>query len=133
MATLNVSVVRRQAMLDNLCGQLNSGTIKIYTGSMPATPETAVSSQTLLGTLTLNATAFGSASSATPSVATAGSITQDSSADATGTAAWARIATSGGTAVMDVDVGTSATTIVLNTTSIVSGGPISISSFTLSL
>lgn len=133
MATLNVSVARRQAMLDNLTGQLNSGTIKVYTGSMPATPETAVGAQTLLGTLTLNSTAFGSASSATPSVATANSITQDSSADATGTAAWARIASSGGTAIMDVDVGTSSTTIVLNTTSIVSGGPISISSFTLSL
>ena len=133
MATLNVSVARRQAMLDNLTGQLNSGTIKIYTGSIPATPETAITSQTLLGTLTLNSTAFGSASSATPSVATANSITQDSAADATGTAAWARVATSGGTVVMDVDVGTSATTIVLNTTSIVSGGPISISSFTLSL
>jgi len=61
MATLNVSVVRRQAMLDNLCGQLNSGTIKIYTGSMPATPETAVSSQTLLGTLSVRVCELGDA------------------------------------------------------------------------
>lgn len=133
MATLTLSVARRQARVDSVTARLNSGLIRIYSGTIPATPATAIGAQVLLGTLTFGATAFGAATSATPAVATANAITQDSGADNTGTAAWARILESDGTTVvMDVDVGTSATTIVLNTTSIVSGGPITCSSFTLS-
>jgi len=133
MATLTLSVARRQARVDSVTARLNSGLIKIYTGTIPATPATAIGAQVLLGTLTFGATAFGAATAATPSVATANAITQDSSADATGTAAWARILESDGTTVvMDVDCGTSAATLILNTLSIVSGGPITCSSFTLS-
>lgn len=134
MATFTPSAVRRKAALENWAAQANSGTIKIYTGTIPSNPETAVSGQTLLGTLTFSSTAFGSGTTAHPSVVTANAITQDSSADATGTAAWARILASDGTTVLaDVDVGTSGATINLNTTSIVAGGPISITSFTVSL
>ena len=51
-------------------------------------------------------------------------------ADADGTATWARIADSAGTFVGDVDIGVSGSgaTIVMNTTSIVAGGSISITS-----
>jgi hypothetical protein len=64
-------------------------------------------------------------------VLTFSAITQDTSADATGTATWARIADSTGATVFDCDVGTSGATLNLNTTSIVAGGPIQVSSFTL--
>ena len=107
------------------------GTIKIYTGTMPATTATAVTSQTLLGTLTF-AKPSGAVSDKT---FTAAAITQDSSADATGTATWARIADSSGNAVIDIDI-----TVVggggalqLNTVNIVAGGPILVSSFVIYL
>jgi hypothetical protein len=107
----------------------NSGYIRIYDGTRPASPATAVSTQTLLAELTCNATFAAGASSG---VLTLNSITQDSSANATGTASWFRMFKSDGTTVvMDGDVGTSGSDLNLNTTSIVSGGPVSITSFVI--
>jgi hypothetical protein len=50
---------------------------------------------------------------------------------ATGTAGFCRLAannTAGGTGIVDLDVGTSGTSVIVNTTSFVSGGPIVVSS-----
>ncbi len=79
---MKTSIVARNAELDALAALANSGYISIYSGSQPATPETAASG-TLLAELRFNATAFGAAASG---AITAGAITADSSADATGTA-----------------------------------------------
>lgn len=125
------SAAARNAMADALTAAIgNGGLVKIYTGSQPATPDTAISTQTLLGTLTCGSPFAPAASSG---VITANSITQDSSADATGTAAWYRLCNSDGTAVHDGTIGTSAADLILNTTSIVSGGPISVSSFAITV
>lgn len=109
-----------------------AGTIKIYTSPMATLPSDAISSQTLLGTLT-----FSDPSGATPSggVFTASAITQDSSADATGTAAWARILDSNSVVVADIDITVSGGggAMQMNTTSVVIGGPILISAFTVTL
>lgn len=109
-----------------------AGTIKIYTSPMPTLPSDAITTQTLLGTLT-----FSDPSGATPSggVFTASAITQDSSADATGTAAWARIADSAGVVVMDMDVTVTGGggAMQMNTTSIVVGGPILITAMTVTI
>lgn len=102
-----------------------SGNILIYTGPMPANPDTAATG-TLLGTLPLSSV-FGTSASG---VLTANAIIQ-ANAVATGTAAWARVQTSGGVGVIDMDVGTSGASLNLNTTAIVSGGPIQITSLTL--
>lgn len=104
-----------------------AGTIKIYTGTIPTDANTAIGAQVLLATLTFSATAFGAASNG---VATASAITSDSSADATGTATWARIASGGGTTIMDVTVGTSGEDINFNTVSFVTAAAIAISSLT---
>ena len=114
--------------VDDIDAGAGAGTIKIYDGTQPASANTAVSTQTLLATLTFSDPAFGAASSG---VATASAITSDSSADATGTASWARIADSDGNTVFDCDVGTSATTIVLNSASITSGGTVACTAFTV--
>ena len=79
---IQTSIVARNAELDALAPLANSGYIRIYTGSIPATPETAVSG-TLLAELQFGATAFGAAAAG---VITANAITQDSSADNTGVA-----------------------------------------------
>lgn len=117
------------AVVDLIDAGAGAGTIKIYTGTQPATGDTALSGNTLLGTLTFSDPAFGATNSS--GVATASAITSDTNADATGTATFARIADSNGATVFDCDVGTSATTIVLNSTSITSGGTIALSAFTM--
>lgn len=124
--TLGISVAARNAMLDAITTAIgSSGKVRIYSGTRPATGGTAT---TLLAELPLSATAAAAASSG---VLTLNAITNDSSADATGTASWFRILTSGNTAVIDGDVGTSGSDLNLNTVSIVSGGPVAISSFTI--
>ena len=69
--------------------RLNNGgaaTVEIYTGTKPADPSAAITSQVLLGTCTCSATA-GTFSGRR---FTFNAITQDSAADASGTATWAR-------------------------------------------
>jgi hypothetical protein len=111
-----------------------AGYIEIRTGSQPATANTAASG-TLLGTLTLSNPAFGNATTASPSVATASAITSDTNADATGTAGWFRAYSGGGTAVIDGVISTVAAgtgDMQLDSTSIVAGGTIAVSSWTVS-
>jgi len=104
----------------------NSGKLRIYSGSRPATGGTAT---TLLAELTCNATFAPSASGG---VLTLNSIAQDASADATGTATWFRLVKSDGTThVMDGDVGTSGSDLNLNSTSITAGATVSVTSFTI--
>jgi hypothetical protein len=123
-----------KAAVDAVAALCNSGTLKIYTGSQPTDANTAVGAQTLLGTLTLSATAFGASSASGSKVvtATANTITDDTSADATGTAAWFRVLKSNGTSIVfDGSVGTSGCDLNLASTSIVAGEDISVTSFTI--
>lgn len=107
--------------------------LRIYdaTSGVPANANTALGSQVLLGTLTFSATPFPAA---VAGVLTANAITQDSAADATGTAAFYRILNAAGTTTYaQGTVGTSGADLNLNTTSIVSGGPIAVTALTISL
>lgn len=118
------------AIRDLIDAGSGAGTIKIYTGTQPASPQDAVSG-TLLGTLTCSDPCAPGASTG---VLTFSAITQDSAADATGTAGYARIADSSGNAVLDIECTTSTpNTLQLNTLSIVVGGPITCSSLTLTM
>ena len=128
---LKLSNAAANAAVDALTALLNSGYIRIYSGSQPTDANTAIGAQVLLAELTFGATAFGAA---VAGVATANAITQDSSANATGTAAWARFFKSDGTTVVcDGSVGTASSNLILNTTSIVSGVPVSCSALTFTL
>jgi len=117
----------RNAMLDQITtGAGASALLRIYDGARPATGGAAT---TLLAELTCNATFAAAAASG---VLTLNDITQDSSANATGTATWFRIVKSDGTThVLDGNVGTSGSDLNLTTTSIVSGQPVSVTSFTI--
>jgi hypothetical protein len=125
--TIGINATVRNNMLDQITSRAGSNArIRIYSGSRPATGGTET---TVLAELTGNATF---APAATGGVLTLNAITQDSSANATGTATWFRIDSSGGTNhVFDGDVGTSGSDLNLNSTSIVAGGTVSISSFTV--
>lgn len=121
------SAVNTQA--NALKSEFDNGYLRIYSGTQPATADTALSGNTLLAELRFNATAFGSASSG---VLTANAITQDSSADASGTASFYRAFKSDGTTVlMDGNVGTSGTNMVVATTTITAGQTVSCSSFSI--
>lgn len=122
-----LSNVAANTQADAFGALLNSGTIKIYDGTQPATADTAITTQTLLATLTFGATAFGSASAG---VLTANAITGGTIA-ASGTAAWCRCFKSDGTTVvMDGTVGTSAANLIVSTTTFTSGVSVTCSSFT---
>jgi hypothetical protein len=123
---LGYSTALRNAQLDAITTAIGtSGLLRIYNGTRPATGGTAT---TLLAQLALSATAAAAASSG---VLTFSAITNDSAADATGTATWFRITTSGGTAVIDGDVGTSGSDLNFNTVSFVSGAVIAVTSLTI--
>lgn len=128
---MQIAYATANAACDAIAALCNSGKLRIYTASKPANADTALSGQTLLAELTLNATAFGAASNG---VATANAITSDSSADNTGTAAWFRVLASNGTTVIyDGTVGTSGCDLNLNTTSITSGAQVAITALTITV
>lgn len=124
-----ITTAAANAMLDGLASHLGeSCKLRIYDGTQPAGPGTAITSQVLLAELTLNADAFAAAANG---VLTANAITSDASADATGTATWFRLLTSGGTAVCDGSVGTSGCDLNLNSTAITAGGTVAVTSLTI--
>lgn len=105
--------------------------IEFYTGAIPTALGDALTDQVKLGTLTCS----DPAATQTAGVITFGTITQDSAADASGTAAWAYIKDSTGAIVNAVDVTDNAGDgfIKVNTTTIVAGGPIAITSLTITV
>ncbi len=127
---ITLSTDSKDAVLNALKARIDAGgaagSIKIYTGTKPAGPGTAISNQVLLGTLALSYPCGSVADGAL----TFGAITQDSQADATGTATWARIFDSAGNAKIDVDASVTGGSgfMQMNTTSVIINGPILINS-----
>jgi threonine dehydrogenase-like Zn-dependent dehydrogenase len=121
----------RDAAINAIAATLNGGSVRIYSGTAPANADAALSGNTLLAQATLNATAFGAASSG---VVTANSITADSSADATGTPTFFRLLTSGGTVVYQGTAGASGQELNLADLSsgqILAGGSVTVTSLTM--
>lgn len=135
MATIKFRELTKNAVLLPIRTDIDSGSgagkLRIYSGTIPATPETAASG-TLLAELTLSdpcaPVAYGG-------VLTFSAITQDSSADETGTAGYARVLSSDNVAIFDCDVTATGAggTLQLNTTSIVKFGPVLVTAFTLTV
>ena len=130
----------RDAMLEPTAANValdvfNGGTLKIYTGTQPATADEAPTG-TLLVTITLPTPAFAAASGG----ARAKAGTWSGTAGATATAGWFRIATSADTGVlsttekrMDGQMGTSASDLVLASLAITSGDVITVDTFPVSI
>jgi hypothetical protein len=118
----DATVNAQATALSTLC---NSGIIRVYVGTQPATADTAVGAQVLGVTLTFNATAFGAPSSG---VLTANAITDGTSvADITPT--WARILKSDTTTViMDVSAGAAGANLTIG--AFTAGTTVTCSSFT---
>lgn len=118
---------KANAAVDLIDAGAAAGTIKIYSGAQPASADTAASG-TLLATFTLSDPAFGNAVDGT---ATASAIA-DVLAAADGTAGWFRTADSNGATVHDGSVTATGGggDMELNTTTLVTGVSVSITSYT---
>ena len=122
---LGIVAAVRNSRLDVITAAIDAGTaglLRIYDGSRPATGGAAT---TLLAELTFS---DPSAAGAAAGMLTFSAITADASANATGTATWFRIVTSAAAFVLDGSVSTSGADINFNTTSIVTGANVSVSS-----
>lgn len=115
---------------DDLDAGSGPGTAKIYSGTIPATPETAATG-TLLAELVLTKPCGVVANKKL----TFSAITQDLEANNTGYAGYVRLSDSDGNAVIDGDVTSTGGTGVLklNVTLITALGPVFINSFELSI
>jgi hypothetical protein len=127
-SNLNYSNGTRNAQQQGLITFAGSGSIiRIYQGTQPANANTAISSQTLLVSLTIVGS-FGTDANGTITI---GAVTS-AQAVATGTAEFFRIVkTDGTTVVMDGSVGTSDADMILNTTAIANTQTVTISSGTI--
>lgn len=127
-SNLKYSNGTRDAQQQGLITYAGSGClIRLYQGTQPANANTAITTQTLLASLTISGS-FGTDSNGT---LTLGSVT-NGTAGASGNADFFRIFKSDGTTVvMDGSVGTSGADMNLNTTTISSGQTVSITAGTI--
>lgn len=88
-----------------LGANFNGGTLVFYSGTMPASPETALSGNTALCTVDYASTAFSTAAYTSPNMQATATFEGSVSPTANGGATFARALASGGTAVADLTVG----------------------------
>lgn len=121
------------AIVDLIDGGAGAGTLHIFTGTPPATCETA-DSGTQLSQHTMTDPAFGNAADDDPdAIATAASIADDSSADATGTAGYFRVKDSDSNVIIQGTVAESDADMIIDNASINSGQTVSITAYTITL
>ena len=128
--TVRLNDAMRNSGTDALAGVLTSGGtlhLYVYTGSQPASANSAASG-TLLLDYDLTAETFTAASGGSSSLST---LPVSATATATGTAGWARL--TDGTVRMDGSVGTSGTDFLLATVAVTSGNMVNLTGLTLSL
>lgn len=128
-ADLKYAVLAKNAKLDALATYAGaSAKLRIYSGTKPTNPDTAISG-TMLVECVCNASAFAGA--AASGVLTASAISNGTAA-ASGTATHFRLWKSNGTTpVLDGTVGTATSDLIVDNTSINSGQVVSISSLTV--
>ena len=128
MAITYIDSLRNTRMNSLLSSIGSSATIKIYdaTGGIPATVNTAITSQVMLVNLPCSAT-FGVVSGA---VLTANAITS-TLPSASGTASFYRICTSGGTAIVQGSCGVGTGDLQMGSLTVTTGVSVAISSMVI--
>lgn len=138
MPVMKLLVADRTAVATYLRGlfddQVGGCTLEFYDGAILAGPASAITTQTKLGTLPCSDPLGSEAAGAV----TFGPITQDNAADASsdaGGVTFALLRDGAGVAraVFDVTNNAGTGTIKVNTTTIVAGGPILVSSFVITI
>ena len=125
---LDFAAARKQSRASLLGTWLDGGTLILYTGTKPATPDTAITDQVLLATFVL----ADPAGTATDGVWT-GELPDPALIMDTGTPTWGRFIDSTDGNVCDADVGAtgSGAAIEVENTSFVSGAYASVTSMTI--
>jgi hypothetical protein len=128
----SLAVAARNGMLDTLNTAVGaSGRLRVYSGTKPATADTALSGNTLLADLALSATAFAAAAGGSVSL---NAVSDDTSADNNGTATWATITKADGTTrIIDGTCATSSADFVIDNATIVAGQTVKLISYSFSL
>lgn len=115
----SLKATRMQAVLDDIDNHASPAKLQIWNAAFA----------TKLAEITLDDPSFTRSAAV---LTMAGVPKSDTSADATGTAALGRIVDGGGTTICDnLTVGTSATDIILNSTSLTAGQTVTITSGTI--
>ncbi len=124
---MDISLAAADAAADAVTALIDAtsppGTIRVYTGAAPATPELAPTG-TLLVDTTFSNPAFNPASGGT---AIANAVTP-TTVLASGTAGYARVYDGAGVCICNLTVGTSAADVIFSTLSLISGDPLTFSS-----
>lgn len=125
---ITLGLTLQNAMANQVTTTVGTGQFIIYSGTPPANAKAALSGNTALSTHTL--AGFGSAVNG---VITANAIA-DVNASASGTATFCRVLV-GGTAQVQGSVGLSGSgaDAIISTTSITSGSPVQVTSFTFTM
>lgn len=125
---LGFASARKTSRAELLASWLDGGEVRIYTGTRPATADTAITTQTLLVTVEL----LDPAGEVNDDVFT-GDAPDAALIAETGTAAWARVVDSTAGTIFDADVGLtgSGALIELDNLSLVQGGYCTVTTFTL--
>lgn len=130
--TYKVAAATANAMVAAETALCNAGKLRIYSGTKPTNPDTALGAQTLLAEVTFAATAFGAPSAGSAAAAAMTAVT----ASATGTASWYRQLKSDGTTVVgdgDVTVTGGGGDITFDSVSFVSGGTVTVTGYSLAV
>lgn len=127
------AIAALDAVVDLIDAGAGAGSVVIYSGTEPADADAALSGNTVLAQITLSDPAFGGATDNTPgAIASAiGLPLSDTSADATGTATFFRVLDSDSNVIMQGDVTATAGggDMEINSTSIVAGATVRITTF----
>lgn len=117
------------AKIDAMTALLNGGFLDIYSGTQPATADTAITTQVRLASLALGTPAFGAGVNG---VATANPIAADTDIAATATASWYRLWKSDHVSpVADGSVGLAGCNLNLESVALQQHGMIAVDSFAL--
>lgn len=123
---MKISTTSRNLQADAFGAQFDSGTFKLFPGTIPADPQTA-EGQTELVAITMAADAFPAAAAG---VLTMAAPPVDGVATAAGTATWGRFYTSAAAAIMDVTVALTGSDLDISKTGILVDDTVNITSFT---
>ncbi len=129
MDPIRLSIGSRDAILDALTGRIDAGgagSIRLYAGPMPASPDAAPRGA-LLATVALSSPSFNRADNG---LAEAGAI-QPGTAVRAGEIRWARVVSGSGEVVFDCSVGTDNAVVTMNTTETFVGAPVVLRAFKL--
>ena len=126
---VRLKTTTRNTGLDRITTEIGTGGfLRIYDGTQPTGPDTALGAQVLLAELPLTSNPAAPAASA--GVLTFSAITDEASAIATGTQTWAALVTSAGVRIVDMSAGNGSGDLDLAGT-ITETGTVSVTSLTI--